>query len=96
MSDRAFARACCVLLPLLLAVNVLLVPAGSVYGMLLALQLTFYASALAGHLLRGRRPACSPLLTLPNFVVAANVAAIVGGLRLATGRQTVLWQRTRP
>jgi hypothetical protein len=63
---------------------------------LLALQLAFYASALAGQLLHGRPSARTPLVSLPNFFVAANLAALVGCLRLVTGRQTVLWQRTRP
>jgi cellulose synthase/poly-beta-1,6-N-acetylglucosamine synthase-like glycosyltransferase len=84
------------LLPFVLAANLVLAPLRPIYGGLLALQLAFYASALAGQLLHGRPSARTPLVSLPNFFVAANLAALVGCLRLVTGRQTVLWQRTRP
>lgn len=84
------------LLPGLLVINVGLVRVHPIYGATLAAQLAFYAGALIGGLLRERALGRSPVFALPFFVLAANAAAVVGLARLVTGRQSVLWKRTRP
>jgi poly-beta-1,6-N-acetyl-D-glucosamine synthase len=85
-----------VLLPLLVAVNWTLAPVHPIYRVTLAAQLAFYAAAAAGWCLRGSPIGGWRPLSLPFFFAAANAAVLVGGMRLATGRQTVLWKRTRP
>ncbi len=62
------------------------------YRVCLALQLAFYAAALAGHARRDRRDR-SPLLSLPYLVCVLAGAALVGFLRFARGRQAVTWER---
>jgi biofilm PGA synthesis N-glycosyltransferase PgaC len=66
------------------------------YGWIaLACQVIFYAAALLPR--AGVRPAgiAGRLLYLPSFLVDSNVAALVGMIRFATGRQSAQWQRVR-
>ena len=64
------------------------------YGLLLALQFVFYVLAGAGYVVvrSGRR---YKLLQIPLFMCLLNGAALVGGYRYLTGRQSVLWERAR-
>lgn len=84
------------LLPLLVVVNWRLAAAHPIYEAILAAQLGFYGAAAAGWLLRRTSLGRHRSLSMPFFFSAANVAALVGAVRLITGRQTVLWRRTRP
>jgi biofilm PGA synthesis N-glycosyltransferase PgaC len=84
------------LLPLLVAVNWSLVSAGPIYKAILVVQVGFYGAAAAGWWLRRTPLGRRRVLSLPFFFSAANAAALVGCARLVTGRQTVLWKRTRP
>jgi poly-beta-1,6-N-acetyl-D-glucosamine synthase len=84
------------LLPLLIAINWRIVSAQPIYRVILAAQSAFYAAALAGWWLRRTPLGQYRLLSMPFFFSAANAAVLVGGMRLVTGRQTVLWKRTRP
>jgi hypothetical protein len=84
------------LLPLLVAVNWSLVSGRSIYRAMLLAQLVFYSAAAAGWWARRHPLGRLRILSLPFFFSAANAAALVGCARLVTGRQTVLWKRTRP
>jgi biofilm PGA synthesis N-glycosyltransferase PgaC len=84
-----------VLLPLLVAVNLSLLSARPIYKAILVAQVGFYGAAAAGWWLRRTRLGRHRALSLPFFFSAANAAALVGCARLVTGRQTVLWKRTR-
>jgi cellulose synthase/poly-beta-1,6-N-acetylglucosamine synthase-like glycosyltransferase len=84
------------LLPLLVAVNWSLVSGRSIYRAMLLAQLVFYSAAATGWWARRHPLGRLRILSLPFFFSAANAAALVGCARLVTGRQTVLWKRTRP
>jgi biofilm PGA synthesis N-glycosyltransferase PgaC len=84
------------LLPAILMLNSVLARNNPVYRMLLSLQGAFYVAALLGWLRRDTRLGRLPFLYFPFYFCTANVAAIVGAVRLVTKRQTVLWRRTRP
>jgi poly-beta-1,6-N-acetyl-D-glucosamine synthase len=84
------------LLPLLVAINWSLVPARPIYETILVAQVGFYGAAAAGWWLRGTPVGRNRVLSWPFFFSAANAAALIGCARLVTGRQTVLWKRTRP
>ncbi|HHX45097.1 MAG TPA: glycosyltransferase family 2 protein [Chloroflexi bacterium] len=68
--------------------------AGPLYDALLAAQIIGYGGALAGWVAarRGHRPGW---LMAPLYVVMLNAAALVGGLRHLTGRQSAVWQKAR-
>ena len=84
------------LLPLLVAVNWTLASAQPIYEVMLVAQIVFYGAAAAGWWLRRTPLGQYRCLSMPFFFSAANAAVLVGGVRLVTGRQTVLWKRTRP
>ena len=85
-----------ILLPLLVAINWSLLSTGPIYQAMLIAQLGFYGAAVAGWWLRDYPLGRYRLLSLPFFFSAANAAVLIGCARLVTGRQTVLWKRTRP
>ncbi len=62
------------------------------YRLLFALQLLFYAWAIAGFLVR-RRPRRVPFGRLAYFVTAMNLAYLVGFVRYVAGRAPATWQR---
>jgi poly-beta-1,6-N-acetyl-D-glucosamine synthase len=62
------------------------------YRVCLAIQLAFYAAALAGHAQRDRRGR-SPVLSVPYLVCVLAWAAVVGFVRFARKRQAVTWER---
>jgi cellulose synthase/poly-beta-1,6-N-acetylglucosamine synthase-like glycosyltransferase len=71
--------------------NVLLV--GSLpYRVLLGLQVIFYIWAAAGFMLR-HRPKRIPFARIGYFVVAMNLAYLVGFIRYVSGRGEATWQR---
>jgi poly-beta-1,6-N-acetyl-D-glucosamine synthase len=84
------------LLPLLLIVNWSLISARPVYRPMLLAQVIFYGAAVTGWWLRRSPLGRLRIVAFPFFFSAANAAVLVGCLRLVTGRQTVLWKRTRP
>ncbi len=61
------------------------------YSALLALQLVFYLWAAVGFLLRGRKPL--RYMLMGYFLLAMNVAFLIGFVRFLRGRQTVTWER---
>jgi len=81
---------------LALAANLALVIAQPtpLYCALLAAQAACYLLALAGWIAacRGRRPGW---LMAPLYVVMLNAAALVGGWRYLTGRQSAVWRKAR-
>lgn len=74
-----------------LAANFLLT-AEPVYRVALAVQILFYAAALAGYVLRNgdRR---HPIVVLPYTVCLFSWATMVGFFRFVTGRQRVTWEK---
>jgi len=84
------------LLPLLLVLNWTLTSARPIYSVMLAAQVAFVGAAIAGWCLRRTSLGRLRVLSMPFFFSAANAAVLVGGARLVTGRQSVLWKRTRP
>jgi poly-beta-1,6-N-acetyl-D-glucosamine synthase len=84
------------LLPLAFVLNGILARGRPFYLTILAAQLAFYAAAAVGWWRRDSHAGKLPFLYFPFYFCAANVAAIVGCLRLLSRRQTVLWKRTRP
>ena len=83
------------LLPLLVMLNWNLASAGPLYRAMLFAQIAFYGAAAAGWCLRRSPLGRRGILFIPFFFSAANAAVLVGCARAATGRQTVLWKRTR-
>jgi biofilm PGA synthesis N-glycosyltransferase PgaC len=81
------------LLPALLISN-LLVISRPLYRLFLAGQLAFYGAGLLGYLLtlNGRQ---SGFLRGITYFCLANLAALAGFWRYATGRQPVTWRKTR-
>ncbi|PYM92510.1 MAG: glycosyl transferase family 2 [Candidatus Rokuibacteriota bacterium] len=76
----------------LLAANLFLIEGGPFYLGLLAAQCAFYLWAGVGFLFRERaRPV--PLAPLCYFLVAINVAFLVGFLRFLGGHKETAWQR---
>jgi biofilm PGA synthesis N-glycosyltransferase PgaC len=84
------------LLPLLVIINWSLYSARPMYRPMLLAQVIFYGAAVTGWRFRRRPLGRVRIVALPFFFSAANVAVLVGCARLVTGRQTVLWKRTRP
>ena len=60
----------------------------------LVIQVVFYTLALLGYLLDrvGIRPR---ILSLPYYLVSANLGALLGLVTYLRGRQTVLWDQAR-
>jgi poly-beta-1,6-N-acetyl-D-glucosamine synthase len=83
-------------LPLLLVINWSLVSARPIYRPVLLAQVIFYGAAVTGWWLRRSPLGRLRVVAFPFFFSAANAAVLVGCARLVTGRQTVLWKRTRP
>lgn len=63
------------------------------YGILLVLQLAFYALALIGYWL-GRGGNTPHALRVPTFFVGMNLALLIGFWRYLTGRFAGTWART--
>ena len=59
-------------------------------------QGALYALALAGWLLRGKRVGRGKLFYIPFFFCLANAAALVGLLKVASGRRVERWEPRRP
>ncbi len=81
------------LLPALLISNLLMI-SRPLYGLFFAGQLAFYGAGLLGYLLtlNGRQ---SGFLRGITYFCLANLAALAGFWRYATGRQPVTWRKTR-
>lgn len=84
------------LLPTLVITNLVLRRAHLLYRTTLAVQVAFYFAAVVGWRWQGARLGKLFLFYYPYFFCTVNVAPLAGFLRLVTGRQTVLWKRTRP
>lgn len=83
------------LLPLLAALNVAEARRSALFRLLALPHAALYLAAGLGWIARAGRWGRHPLLHLPLFFTAANAAALVGCVRLVSGRQSVLWKRTR-
>jgi len=84
------------LLPLAIVLNGFLARGSTLHLVTLAAQVAFYGAAAIGWWRRDSRIGKLPVLYFPFYFCTANVAAIVGCVRLLSRRQTVLWKRTRP
>lgn len=84
------------LLPLIFALNVSLARTRGVYRGLLGAQTAFYLAALIGWRTQRSRIGRFPAVYYPFFFSTVNAAALVGCARLLSGRQSVLWKKTRP
>jgi cellulose synthase/poly-beta-1,6-N-acetylglucosamine synthase-like glycosyltransferase len=70
--------------------NVVAAAGRTPFRAVLALQLLFYAAAVAGWLLR-RRAGRSRLLTVPYYFCLVNLAALLGVLSIARGERLAAW-----
>ncbi|MBC7774613.1 MAG: glycosyltransferase family 2 protein [Phycisphaerae bacterium] len=83
------------LLPILLAINVLLALHGSLlYQILLLAQIIFYLAALAGWFLEQRKLKVKALF-VPYYFCLMNWAMYAGFVRLLRGKQTVIWEKAK-
>jgi cellulose synthase/poly-beta-1,6-N-acetylglucosamine synthase-like glycosyltransferase len=82
-------------LPALLVLNGRLARGSAPYTALFAGQLAFYAAAAIGWRRAHTDGSRNPLFYYPFFFTAANAAVIAGFARLVTGKQSVLWRKTR-
>lgn len=83
------------LLPGIIALNARSARSGRLYRAGFVLQLLFYGSALVGWWRRDSALGRCPVFYFPFFFSAMNAAVVVGFVRWVSGRQTVLWKRTR-
>lgn len=83
------------LLPLLFIVNLILALQGFLfYQLIFALQLMFYAAALAGYVF-ARREIKIKIFFVPYYFCVMNYAQYAGFFRFLNGGQTVLWERVK-
>jgi cellulose synthase/poly-beta-1,6-N-acetylglucosamine synthase-like glycosyltransferase len=83
------------LLPLVLASNVVLAAAGGWWWLaLLLLQVLFYAAALCGWLLE-RFGVRIKLFYIPLYFCLMNYAVYAGAWRLLRGRQSTIWEKAQ-
>jgi glycosyltransferase involved in cell wall biosynthesis len=75
----------------LIVFNALVVGQHLLYACFFVLQLSVYASAGAGHLLRQSAGKASKLLT-PYYFVILNAACLVASWRFLNGQKMVLWK----
>lgn len=94
-SHKVLRRLVPVFLILLLGSNLFIYDAGLVYTLALAAQLSFYALAVAGYLLRHRRSGHFKILYIPFFYCLANCAALLATLELIAGKRIAMWQPQR-
>lgn len=80
----------------LLLINMLLViqQRGELYTGLLILQLLFYILAFAGWMVAKQKRSFS-LFNIPFYIVFMHAAMLVGILRYASGKQSVLWEKAK-
>lgn len=82
------------LLPVLLALNLLLWDAGIVYQFLAVCQVAFYGAAAIGWLLESRSIRLKAVY-IPYYFCVMNYAVYAGFLRFWKGGQSVLWERAK-
>ena len=88
---------CPLMLLILLLTNIFIVIDASimsVYSFFLVLQIIFYALAFVGWalVLSGKR---TMALTIPFYFVFMNYCLVLGCIRFLSGKQTVLWEKSR-
>lgn len=82
-------------LPVLFVLNVLLATKGSFfYQIILLAQIIFYAAALAGYVFERRKLKVKAFF-VPYYFCVMNYSMYAGFVRLARGRQSVLWERAK-
>lgn len=82
------------LLPLLLAINALLLPSRPVlYGLTLACQLLLYGVAALGMALRTHPLGRVKFISVPTYFVVMNLAVLAGLYRYLGGKQKVTWKK---
>jgi len=82
------------MLPIIFVSNCYLATQRTIYLLLLAGQLLFYASALAGFALEQRKLRLK-ILFVPYYFCIMNYAQYAGLFRYLRGQQSVLWERVQ-
>jgi cellulose synthase/poly-beta-1,6-N-acetylglucosamine synthase-like glycosyltransferase len=80
-------------LVLLLAGSVILTGDSAWYTAMLWIQVVFYGLAVVGYLLRGHTS--FPIVSVPYYFMAVNLAALIGFIRFLSRSQGVIWDRGR-
>ena len=93
-SHKVCRLLCPLALVLILVMNFLLLEL-PFYRIMLVLQLSFYAAALAGHL-RKNTSRKHPLLTIPHAFCLLNWCTVAGFYRYIRGQQQVTWKDSKP
>jgi hypothetical protein len=83
------------LLPLLLLLNLVLLPAGLVYWLTLAGQVVLYGLAALGMALRTHPLARLKPVSIPTYFVVMNLAVLAGLYRYLAGKQKVTWKKVQ-
>lgn len=86
------------LLPIIFVLNLACVGEGLLYQLLLGLQVTFYALALVGILLRNTpifRNKIAKIMAVPYFFCRANFSALSGWYQFFVGRRVDIWNSNR-
>ncbi len=94
-SHKVLRRVAPLFLMSLLASTLALAAHGTGFAIALYAQLAFYATALAGWMLRGRAFGRQKLLLAPFYYCLANAAALAGLCSLATGQRIERWEPQR-
>jgi biofilm PGA synthesis N-glycosyltransferase PgaC len=82
------------LLPLLVGLNLLLLPSRPVlYGLTLLGQALLYGAAALGMLLRDRPLGRVKFISVPTYLVVMNLAVLAGLYRYLGGKQQVTWKK---
>jgi cellulose synthase/poly-beta-1,6-N-acetylglucosamine synthase-like glycosyltransferase len=82
------------LIPLFLSNLFLALQGIPLYQVLFAGQLLFYSLALAGYLLRNNKVKIK-VFFIPYYFTITNLSQILGGLRYFSGKQSVVWEKSR-
>ena len=82
------------LLPLILLLNILLIPQGAVYGLLFAIQVIFYLLAFVGYFLELKKRKIK-IFYFPFLLMMMNAAAYSGIKRYLKGEQQVVWEKVK-
>ncbi len=83
------------LLLVVIALSILLAVKGNLFGqVILVQQILFYALAFVGYALRNKKVKAK-LFYIPFYFSFMNYAVYVGAFRYFTGRQSVVWEKSK-
>ncbi|MCF8381742.1 MAG: hypothetical protein K9H49_19370 [Bacteroidales bacterium] len=82
------------LLPVLIIINLLLLKEGLIYEFLLAAQVLFYVTVLAGWVIEKAKRKVK-LIIIPYYFFIMNYAVYRGFLRYIQKNQSVNWERAK-